>query len=246
MTARVALIKRVHIVGFAPTWVQAPWDDTEAEFWGMNALHRLATDKPFHRWFQLHDLDQHHAEDADHRVWLQNAKIPIYMWSHHIDKFGAYIPAAVPYPKDEIVNRYGTYLTNTVSWMMAYALYLHDIGMGIEEVGVWGVDMAQDSEYEHQRPSVEYFLGLLVGRGIKVIVPPTSDLLKTSSLYGAEENLLRGKMEARKAELAQRKTQHEQQVQMHQAAALQMQGALDDTEYYLRTWVSTPSAKSEA
>ena len=50
---------------------------------------------------------------------------------------------------------------------------------------------SHNSEYHHQRPSCEYFLGIAVGMGIKVYIPPEADLLKTRFLYGFQEPELR-------------------------------------------------------
>jgi hypothetical protein len=44
--------------------------------------------------------------------------------------------------------------------------------------------MIHDSEYGHQKPSCEYYLGIARGRGLKVILPPESDLLKATTRYG--------------------------------------------------------------
>jgi hypothetical protein len=44
-----------------------------------------------------------------------------------------------------------------------------------------------NSEYGPQRPSCEYFLGIAVGLGIKIVIPKQMDLLKTKFLYGFGE-----------------------------------------------------------
>jgi len=63
------------------------------------------------------------------------------------------------------------------------------------EVGVFGVDMAQDTEYGAQRPSCEYFIGVLLGAGFNVSIAPGSDLLKSAGLYGfADDNEFRMKV----------------------------------------------------
>jgi hypothetical protein len=222
----------VYIVGFAPSWTETPWDDG-GERWGMNALHKLAPDKPFDRWYQLHDIDEHHKDDRDEHVgWLRGSKLPIVMWPEHVEKYGDEIPNAVPYPKAEVIEKFGKYFTNTVSWMIAHALY-----EGRENIGVFGVDMAQDSEYGHQRPSCEYFVGWARGMGVNVHIPDTSDLLKAPFLYGVEDGgQLRAKMVNRQKELMERKANLEAQGNQVQAALHQVLGALEDTQYWLRAW----------
>lgn len=226
--------KAVQIVGFAPSWIETPWDNG-AHLWGMNALHKVAGDRPWTAWFQLHDIDKHHKDDrAEHIAWLRDSNLPIYMWEHHLPRYQAEIPNAVPYPKDAILAHFGNYFTNTVSWMIALAI----VG-GYQDIGVFGIDMAQDSEYAHQRPSCEFFLGWAAGAGIRLAIPKTSDLLKASYLYGAEEedaSVLRAKYESRLKELVERKGQMERDFNNLQAALNQIVGAIENTQYFLRAW----------
>lgn len=134
-------VKTCAIVGFAPTWQQTPWDDPAIELWGMNALHRVAGEHNWARWYQLHDIDVDHGKnDFDHLGWLRAQKtLPVYMWEEHIEKYE--IPGAVPFPKEQVMDFFGTdYFTNTVSWMVAHAI-MDDY----KNIQVYGVDMAQDA-----------------------------------------------------------------------------------------------------
>lgn len=236
------LAKTVNIVGFAPSWIDTPWDD-DAELWGMNALHKLAPDKKWDAWFQLHDIERHHPNDRDEHVeWLAQCGIPVFMWAEHADKYRSIIPTAVPYPKERVLSHFDRYFTNTVSWMIALGIM-----MEFQDIGVYGIDMAQDSEYAHQRPSCEFFLGWARGKGINLHIPATSDLLKTAFLYGAEDaEPFRIKLESRLEDLLARRkeTQDEfaklnQQAQMQHQIMLQLDGAIEDTRYWIRAW-STP------
>ena len=65
------------------------------------------------------------------------------------------VPTSMVYPLDAMLKKFGDYFTNSISWMLALAIH-----EGFEEIHVYGVDMAVDTEYHHQRPSCEYFLGL--------------------------------------------------------------------------------------
>ena len=47
--------------------------------------------------------------------------------------------------------------------------------------------MAMETEYATQRPSCEYLLGMAEGRGIEIVIPDSSEILKSSFLYGVEE-----------------------------------------------------------
>jgi hypothetical protein len=239
-TGERVLKPTVYIVGFAPSWELTPWDDSAGEHWGMNALHKVAGSRPWSRWYQLHDVDTHHQNDRDEHVgWLRESRLPVYVWAEHQAALLAEGVLAVPYPKAEVTAMFGKYFTNTVSWMIAHAIYENR-----SKIGVYGVDMAQDSEYNHQRPSCEFFLGWAAGRGIEIEIPPTSDLLKSPFLYGAEDhNPLRVKMEGRLAELRKRRedmqgqlNQLQGQSQNLQAMLHQLAGAEEDTVYWLRAW----------
>ena len=108
---------------------------------------------------------------------------------------------------------------------------------GFEKIGIYGVDMAQDSEYGHQRPSCEYFVGIARGRGIQVEVAEKSDLLKAPYLYGAEEGgVFRQKLESRFQELNERKAETDGQIGQLQLQSANLAGAIEDTRYYLRAW----------
>ena len=236
---------KVAIVGFAHSRVDTPFTDHDYEIWGINRLHTVMPDARWDRYFQIHDLQASHGDDEQHLNWLRAQTIPVYLRPDDMGKFG--IDAAVPYPKQDMVNMFGNYFTNTISWLIAFAIALE-----FKEIAVYGVDMAVDmvidSEYAYQRPSCEYFLGVAAGQGITVKIPPGSDLLKSTHLYGFETGgILREKYDARIRELAQRKA--EQQNQLAQldaqrgqmiAAINQIEGAAQDVQYWLRNWSQSP------
>lgn len=229
----------LYIVGFAPSWSETPWTTEGAEFWGMNSLHKVAADGPWTAWFQLHDIDRHHPDDkAEHIAWLIDSKIPVFMWEKHIEKYR--IPNAVPYPLKDIVAKFGTYFNNTVSWELALAILIGEY----KKISVYGVDMATASEYGHQRPSCEYFLGWARGAGIEIEIPDSADLLKSPYLYGLHDEeltALQKKMRARVEGLKVDLARHEGIRNDAQAVSLQLRGAIEDSEYYLNTWAQEAS-----
>lgn len=180
--------KRVYIVGFAPSWVETKWDDTEAEVWCLNEFYKLTKEiKGFRctRWFEIHNRDSKSKATPEHTAFLKQCPVPLFMWQRYDD-----LSSSVRFPKDEIIQFFedkgflgARYFTNSISWMVALAIY-----EGFEEIILTGTDMAQDSEYGWQRPSVEYFIGLAEGLGIKFSIPLSSDLLKCTQLYGFESD----------------------------------------------------------
>lgn len=224
----------VTIVGFAPSWEETPWDNA-GELWGMNALHKVAPDKPWNAWFQLHDIERAHPHDKEEHVsWLIQSGLPVFMFEEHLVKVP--IPNGIPFPRQEIMDFLGTnYFTNTVSWMVGFALLQQR-----KKINIYGIDMAQDSEYQHQRPSCEYLIGIAKGLGVDVYIPETSDLLKTPFLYGLEEekkNAMVIKTDARIKDLQNRAAQMNQNLQQQQAALHQLQGAIEDAQYFRRAWL---------
>jgi hypothetical protein len=249
------LTETVVIVGFADGHRDhADWGQ-EAEFWGLNRLHAVLEDKPWTRWFELHSLENFYGAegprgfDEEHVTFLREFGGPVYIRPQDLNVAEGWgIPNAVPYPIERIMQSNIPYFTNSVSWLLALA-----IGMEFKQIQMFGVDMAQDTlvqaEYAEQRPSCEYFLGLAVGKGIDIVLPPGSDLLKSNALYGFTDDVHRDKLLARLQELGQRKENIRGEMQQKQAEAAWLQsriseldGAMQEVQYNTRN-LMTPKAE---
>jgi hypothetical protein len=227
--------KKIAIIGFTMSRDEAPWGDPTWEIWVCNnlALH-LRPDQPFHRIYDLHDYNTI-SSDKPHEAYLRTAKQPVVVWQPRPEW-----PTSMAFPKDDVTGAFGRYFSNSISWMIAHAIL-----EGATDIHVYGVDMAQGTEYAAQRPSCEYFLGLAAGRGINVYIPPTSDLLKVAAMYGVEDDsALRVKLQQREKELndrAQMLAQQAQQIRDHQN---QVAGALENTRYFRSVWIN-PAANRD-
>jgi hypothetical protein len=218
---------KLAIVGFAPTWPDAPFADNDFEIWACNEFHMLG--KRLDVLFELHGRREIEEKERDkvkqeHLNWLRNAKIPIIMQMHFED-----IPNSIPFPKDYIVQKYGGYFTNTISWQIALA-----IDLGFKEIHLYGVNMANDEEYASQRPSVEYFIGLARGMGIKIYIPDQSDICKSWTLYGFDDEqatVIHKRIKHFKDENAQKRAQFENAAQGNIAAMHQAIGVVQACEY---------------
>jgi len=194
----VAKPTKVAIVGFAQTSNHlAPYDDPEYEIWGINEEYVLETlqtsdGRPrWDRWFQLHKrwdfTRNNNANDPKHFEWLklqravEEGGFPIYMQEHWDD-----IPASVPFPLDDVCRysrggRDGNdgYFTNTISYLLAFAAWSNTpegkayFGRdeGFKRVEIYGVEMASGTEWEYQRPNLEYHIGMARAHGVEVILP---------------------------------------------------------------------------
>ena len=99
----------------------------------------------------------------------------------------AEIPKSEAFPLEEVVARFGVaYFSNTIAYMIAYALL-----KGATEIELFGINQAGAHEYTEERPSVEYWIGIAVGMGVKVTINgKDSQLLKHKGRYGS--NILYG------------------------------------------------------
>lgn len=99
----------------------------------------------------------------------------------------AEIPKSEAFPIKEVVKKFGLpYFTNTISYMIAYALL-----QGAEEIDIYGVNQASSSEYFYEKAGVEYWIGIATGLGVKVIINGAqSEVLANKRRFGG--NLLYG------------------------------------------------------
>lgn len=176
--------KKMAICGFAQGSAQlAPFNDPTWEIVGLNQLYRFIPRAD--RWFDIHtNWDEHVVEGTDHRKWLAEAPIPIYM----VDRVEG-IPNSVRYPIERVMDGHPDYFCSTVAYGIALA-----IAEGFEEIGLFGIDLVVGSEYIHERPNAEFWIGVAHAKGIKVTIPPTSALCKQSHRYGYQvepESLVR-------------------------------------------------------
>jgi len=228
---------KVAIVGFAPSTmneVRHVWDDPDMEIWSINQLYMAFPEivPKTTRWFQIHSrrsYDQTVGRDHSHHEWMANQKdqFLIYMQEKQPD-----IPMSVKFPKDEILQMFGRYFTNSISWEIALA-----IAEGFKEIHIYGVDMATDDEHAFERPSVEYFCGWARGAGINLVIPEKSDLLKSMWLYPYEDDsVFRTKLQARRVELRERIGVLGSQEQGLRDQRMHLIGAAENMNYVQKCW----------
>ncbi len=212
--------KKICIVGFAPSWKEAPFADPTWEMWLINEMYTLGQQMPNMRadkWFEIHDMMTPSKHTPEHISALANMPCPVYAQKKY-----DFLPNATVFPLDEIIAwmeskgwNGARYFTNSISYLIMFAAY-----SGAEELAIYGVDMSTDSEYSHQKASAEHMIGLCEGMGIKVTIPESSELLKCNQLYAYQSsNKLRVWVKTQKTELNKRLQQFaQQQEQAHKAA----------------------------
>lgn len=222
--------RKVAIVGSSPTSRdEAPYDDLAWEIWTLNDMAPIIP--RLDRLFEIHTprlIEQFADSKQDQLSWMKaNTTVPIYMVHPDPDLY----PASIPYPLDTITKQFGTYLTSTVSYMLALAIH-----EGVDELAIYGVDMAHGTEYAAQRPSCEFFIGWARGAGIPVYIPRTSDLLNCRSLYGQDDSLFSVNMQVRYQQLVAERNgiQHKRiEAQLNEA---KLDGAIEILSYVRAAW----------
>lgn len=245
--------KKVAIVGFAAGHAhKAPFADDQVEKWGINQLWKVLPDRHFDRWFELHSLYDFYHANPGHQDFLRQFQGPVYVREQDYAlalEWG--IDTAQPFPHRVLVDQFRPYFTNTISWLLALAIMMRP-----EWVGLYGVDMAQDhllaAEYSEQRPSCEYFCGIIEAIGIDLIIPGGSDLLGATHLYGYENSgPVMEKMQSRFVELGNnleqlraQAAQLDQQKSVLQGTMSQMEGAQHEVSYWRKNWLTLPAKET--
>jgi len=196
--------RKVAVLGTATTSLdQAPVNDPSWEIWGCSPwmqgrLNPRSDDAGgFDRFFEIHAPAQFYPDEkANFIPWLAGCGKPVYVM-HDLG-----LPNQVFYPRAEILAQHGSaFLTSSIAWMLALA-----IDERPAEIGIWGVDMANDTEYAEQKAGCLHFIALARLLGINIRIPANSELNRVPLPYperqGTEAALvLRRKLDEAEANL---------------------------------------------
>jgi hypothetical protein len=184
LLAGMGRLRKVACLGGAKTIQSTPWHDPTWEIWSHCSCRHMCKREP-DLLFDLHPPDlwrdpKKKTWDPRYHKWLATNRTPIMMQAVYPDA-----PSSIRYPFETMVTEFPRgYMTNTLAYMIALALM-----EGVTHLGVFGCDYKTGSEYGPQRGSAEYWLGIAEGRGVRVLLPPGSDLLNRPSLmYGYESH----------------------------------------------------------
>lgn len=179
MTAR-----RIALLGLAPsTRDLAPRkEEWDGERWTLNDGHVFEPYRECDRWFDLHPTSWYSdpkKRKPGYLDFLRQFSGPVFLQEPNPT-----FPTAVQYPYDVILDHFGEYMTSSISWMLALAIYEMTVEPGGGgEIHLWGVDLSGLPEYQAQRAGAEHLLGWARGAGLKVFIPDACPLLK-GPLYG--------------------------------------------------------------
>lgn len=239
--------KKIALIGSAPSSIRlAPYKDSTWAIWGCSpgAYGTVGAERiwqPGDAWWELHRWEpQVPGKPGTGQSWFSPeycemlTRYPGTVWMS--DPIPPEIPNAKAFPIGPMMAKYGPYFfTSSLAYMFAMALEDPEV----EEIGMWGVDMSATEEYGYQRAGCQYFITLALQRGIRVNIPPESDILQPNFLYGLAENSpMVVKLTARRHELTQRKAAADQRMQHAQQESVFLSGALDDLDYMFKTWTT--------
>lgn len=225
---------KIALVGSAPSSARiAPYGDPTWQIWGCSpGLYGVAP--RVNAWFETHLWEPGQPWFSPEYVqWLKD--LPgrgVALWT------GAAVdalPGSQVLPADDLIEHFDPqrwFCTSSLFWMMAMA-----IAAGAKKIGLWGVDMAANEEYEMQRAGIHHLTYEAIRRGIEVGTPMESDLFTPRFRYGVDEwtHSFR-KARARRAELGQRLAEANAAAQLQTQQAAFLTGALDDLKYMGDTW----------
>lgn len=174
---------KILILGMGPSKDDRP--DGYDEIWG---LPWSAEWKICDRMFEVHDwrlVNKIFSRPVDYVNRLRKYRGILYMRQQHAD-----IPCSVAYPlepiQEGVFRRFpGTdYFCSSVAYMLALAIHLRP-----ERIGLYGVEVRGKDRFDHQRPNLEFLLGVAAGRNIELDIAEKSELLmyEPRQVYGPQQ-----------------------------------------------------------
>jgi hypothetical protein len=159
----------VIIIGKGEGWKNAPEKGVGRQIWGVNDI---CLRRPVDLVFNMHDLDKHKKHGLFKKTveFINLASLPVITQKKY-----DYIPTSEAFPLHHFAF-HRRYFTNSIDYMVAYAWYLnnsrphHDDPLPIFMIEMYGVVMASGTEYAHQRPSLEYWIGTFEAEGAEVLI----------------------------------------------------------------------------
>ena len=194
----------IALVGGASTTRGAVQYSQADEIWTANWSYKYDYVPRIDRLFEMHPVwlyaetgKELWSKPNEHWDWLQlEHPYPIYCLYKH-----PAIPAAVGYPIYEVIeeifgnllikrnwaeetDEQARFFTSSFDYMFGLAILMRE-EWDISAIEIFGVEMGADTEYRYQKYGANFFIQAAMARGIQVIVPHNSIIMK-SKLYGYE------------------------------------------------------------
>lgn len=179
-------MKKLAIVGTAPSWNRTPWQDPDLAVWSLNDAYNIDGFERADEWYDFHPLNKlhfapapspsqpkpmlyahtvpagHYVRPHNHLDWLATQTMPLWLHPDYATQYPAAAtwPMARAFPKTEIEGHFGRYFTSSPAWMLAHAIL-----RGFREIHIYGIHLSTEGEYIEQRPGFEYLIGRVLGAG---------------------------------------------------------------------------------
>lgn len=229
-TKSVTPTRKIAVLGSAVSSVGlAPVNDPSWEIWCCSPANRNLPRVDF--WFELHNWEVKRREGLTEWLEYLTKQPRVFVQSKKTENF----PGAIEYPLEHMLKKWGPFWwTSQISYMLALAIEQKPL-----VIGIYGVDMAANSEYNQQRLACQYFIKEILELGINLVVPPESDILEPAPLYGyCESSRHWRKLRARELELRQRISNCQAEAAAKEQEAKHLIGALDDMQYNQAHWTN--------
>ena len=201
------MLEEVIILGCGPTHVECKY---HCEVWGVNGTYNFAK--------RLDKLFMTDEPDEVATCWYDMVKVkvanPTLVFPIPYPRFQNKGFRVEIYPMDGIREKFKTrFFSNSIAYMLAYALYhtksiqtpddpMPRVIEGYEKIYLFGIDMMTSATYIQEKGGVEYWMGVALGMGVKVINTKGSATGKTwnGKMYGywglQEQEMIKEKLMA--------------------------------------------------
>lgn len=173
-------LEHIFILGRGSSLVRCPpKKPVNTEYWGCNNIYKV---RDVDKLFIMRDtyITQFNR-DEDLIKNINKKDFPVYTLGKYVE-----IKNNVLYPMEEVIKEFGTaYFLNTISYILALAITQEP-----KNLVLFGVDMffSTSTEYmRNEKACLEFWLGIAIGKGIRVQITAESTLLKRrgrNTFYG--------------------------------------------------------------
>lgn len=218
----------VALVGSATSTLgMVPWDDKAIEMWTLAWRKVPRVD----RAFDMHPIGPHRKNvPKDYFNFLNSLNVPVYTVQDisNVVKKGELYPLKEVQEFNRRLDPYWAepYYACSVAYMLNLAIY-----EGVDEIQLYGLDFVADGEYSHQRPNMEYYIGIARGLGIRVYLPKDCAMCEFPYVYGYESKSGVGYVD--KEMLMQRMKEYKKRHQDNLAMAYVADGAMQEASQLL-------------
>jgi hypothetical protein len=163
-------MRKITILGKGNGWKDAPNEDI---LWGVNDVWKR---RDVDVVFNMHTYQSNKEIFKSSVEYVNKYQKPFVTLKEIKD-----VPTSIRFPIEEMHTHY---FTNSIAYMIAYALY-----RGVEEINIYGCGLDRASKYAKQKHNIEYWVGYARGCGINVVLHGKTELLavENGEMYGYNE-----------------------------------------------------------